>query len=288
MRQYGIVKLLGLLVVAILFAGCNREKAEAIKVAAEKFRIEAISAIEKINTLFAQSITMPVDETGEIDRIVRDLEGEADINAEKLSFIIGEAEIGRGTIEKGNQEFEKIKMGYYQFEAMFRSFPKGSYLAGEAVKKAEKHAIQLTVQMMNFAEFLKNYPVQFTGKRTLIIERINEAKKIQDQNLRKERLSIAAREIVQLREEENVARNEAILQCLKAAETGKLVAELIRDYDSLSVEELLGSIRNTMSFIAGISSNRDVTSLLERYKSVETAIREDPYWNAILSEKIIK
>jgi hypothetical protein len=286
MKRHMIINLLGLLIFIALLAGCNKEKAEAVKLAAEKLRVEAISAIEKINGLFTQSITMPAAHTDEIDRIVRDIEKE-NINAEKLSFLMNEAETGRGTAEKVNDEFEKIKQGYYQFEGMFRSLPKGSYFAGKAVKKAEKHAIQLTVQMLNFAEYLQKYPVQFTGKRTLLIERINEAKKLQDQNLRKERLSIISREILQLKGEEQKAKQEAILQCLKAAETGKLVAELIRNYNSLSIEELLGSIRNTLNFIAEISSNQDVVSLLERYKSVETAIKNDPYWNAILSGKVM-
>lgn len=286
MKRHMIINLLGLLIFIALLAGCNKEKAEAVKLAAEKLRVEAISAIEKINGLFTQSITMPAAHTDEIDRIVRDIEKE-NINAEKLSFLMNEAETGRGTAEKVNDEFEKIKQGYYQFEGMFRSLPKGSYFAGKAAKKAEKHAIQLTVQMLNFAEYLQKYPVQFTGKRTLLIERINEAKKLQDQNLRKERLSIISREILQLKGEEQKAKQEAILQCLKAAETGKLVAELIRNYNSLSIEELLGSIRNTLNFIAEISSNQDVVSLLERYKSVETAIKNDPYWNAILSGKVM-
>lgn len=286
MKRHMIINLLGLLIFIALLAGCNKEKAEAVKLAAEKLRVEAISAIEKINGLFTQSITMPAAHTDEIDRIVRDIEKE-NINAEKLSFLMNEAETGRGTAEKVNDEFEKIKQGYYQFEGMFRSLPKGSYFAGKGVKKAEKHAIQLTVQMLNFAEYLQKYPVQFTGKRTLLIERINEAKKLQDQNLRKERLSIISREILQLKGEEQKAKQEAILQCLKAAETGKLVAELIRNYNSLSIEELLGSIRNTLNFIAEISSNQDVVSLLERYKSVETAIKNDPYWNAILSGKVM-
>jgi len=286
MKRHMIINLLGLLIFIALLAGCNKEKAEAVKLAAEKLRVEAISAIEKINGLFTQSITMPAAHTDEIDRIVRDIEKE-NINAEKLSFLMNEAETGRGTAEKVNDEFEKIKQGYYQFEGMFRSLPKGSYFAGKGVKKAEKHAIQLTVQMLNFAEYLQKYPVQFTGKRTSLIERINEAKKLQDQNLRKERLSIIGREILQLKGEEQKAKQEAILQCLKAAETGKLVAELIRNYNSLSIEELLGSIRNTLNFIAEISSNQDVVSLLERYKSVETAIKNDPYWNAILSGKVM-
>ncbi|MEW6108404.1 MAG: hypothetical protein AB1632_04430 [Nitrospirota bacterium] len=274
--------------VLVLNTGCNREKAEAIKMAAEKFRIEASAAIEEINNLFLLSLSMPYEEGEEINKIALDLEREGQIDAEKLSFIMGEAGIGRATEEKVNQEFEKIKQGYYQFEVIFRSFPKGSLLAVEAVKKAEKHAINLTVQMINFADFLKKYPLQFTGRRSLIIEKITEAKLIQDQNLRREKLSLIAKSIVQLRYEEQKAKKEAILQCLKAAEAGKLVAELIRDYDSLSIEELLGSIRSTLSFIAEISSNRDAVSLLERYKSVETAIKEDPYWKAILSEKIIK
>ena len=285
-RKIQFLYLFLLIFILSLTTGCNREKAEAIKLAAEKLRVEAISAIEKINGLFAQSITMPAAQTDEIDRIVRDIEKE-DINAEKLSFLMNEAETGRGTTEKVNDEFEKIKQGYYQFEGMFRSLPKGSYFAGKAVKKAEKHAIKLTVQMLNFAEYLQEYPVQFTGKRTLLIEKINEAKKLQDRNLRKERLSIISKEILQLKGEEQKAKQEAILQCLKAAETGKLVAELIRNYNSLNIEELLGSIRNTLNFIAEISSSQDVVSLLERYKSVETTIKNDPYWNAILSEKVM-
>ena len=270
-------------------AGCNKEKAEAIKVAAETFRVEALAAIEKVNHLLTQSVTLLVDEEDAIKRIARDLEKEEKFEARELTFVLGEGDISKAAIGKVKQEFEMIGQGYYQFEEMFRSLPKGAFLAMDSVKRAEKFAIRLTVQLIQFAEHLKRNPVQYTERRILILGRIGEAKKIQDPSARAGRWMAIAKEIVDLRKDEQRANQEAIVQCLKAAETGKLIAQLIRDYSSLSAEDLLVAVRNTLSFVAGISGgHQEVVGLLERYKAIETTIREDPYWKEMLTEKIVQ
>jgi hypothetical protein len=288
-QRYYWVRFSVIFFILILSLGCNKEKAEAIKIAAEKFRVEAVAAIEKVNHLLIQSITVLVDEEDALKRIAGDLAEEEKIEAKELAFLLKEGDISEDAAKKVKQEFEMIAQGYYQFEEMFRSLPKGAFLARGAVKKSEKFAIRLTIQLIQFAEHLKHHPVQYTERRALLLKKISEAKKIGDPNARLDRLMGIAKDIVDLQKDEQKANQEAIVQCLRAAETGKIIAHLIRDYGSLSVEDLLMAVRNTLSFVAGISGgHQDVVGLLERYKAVETTIREDPYWKEILAEKIIQ
>jgi hypothetical protein len=277
-----------LISVLFLIPGCNREKAEAIKIAAEKFRVEATAAIEKINYLFTQSVSLPPEDfDARVKRIASDIEGEASLDSGKLSFIIQETDIGKKSLTKIDEELSKIANDYYQFENMFRSLPEGSFFASDAVKKAERHSINLTLQLINFANFLKNYPVQFTGQRTLILERIAEAKKMNDPGARREYLTLISKDILQLRGDEKKAQRDAVSHCLRAAEAGKLVSELIRNYDSMSVNDILITVKNSLAFISEISgNNEELFSVLENYNAIENSIRNDPYWNAILEEKI--
>ncbi|MFQ5604321.1 MAG: hypothetical protein ACE5HS_13720 [bacterium] len=283
------VRFLFLISILILNIGCNEEKAEAIKIAAEKFRTESITALDKIRALFTQSISMPIENSDdEIERIAEDLNNVQSIGANELSVLMTEDKIGNQAKDVVNEEFERMEAVYYQFEAIFRSLKEGSYFSKDAVRKAEKHAVNLTVQMINFAKFLKEYSVQFTGRRVLIVESIANAKIVEDDSLRLEYLKIIAKDILQLRSDENKARDESTLQCLKAAEAGKLVTDLIRNYDSLKVEEILISTRNALNFINEMSNgNSDLTALLNKYDSVVTKIQEDPYWNVLLDKKVV-
>jgi hypothetical protein len=287
-RKTNLLHFMVLTSVIFLILGCNREKAEAIKIAAEKFRVEATAAIEKINYLFTQSISLPPEDfDAKVKRIASDIEGEASLDSEKLSFIIEETDIGKRSLTKIDEELSKIANDYYQFENMFRSLPEGSFFASDAVKRAEKHSINLTLQLINFANFLKNYPVQFTGQRTLILERIAEAKKMNDPGARREYLTLISKDILQLSDDEKKAQLDAVSQCLRAAEAGKLVSDLIRNYDSMSVNDILITVKNSLTFISEISgNNEELFSVLENFDAIETSIRQDPYWNALLEEKI--
>ena len=287
------LSLLGLLILfsfLILSAGCTKEKAEAIKVAAEKFREEAVLAIKKVNYLFGQSLTLPSDSAdAEMKRIAGDLEKEEVINAKKISALIEERNIGTRAKGELNQEFEKIETRYYQFEGMFRSLPQGSFFAREAVKRAEKQAIHLTLDLINYTRILKNYPVQFTARRVLIQERVAEAKQMKDPDGRTGFLNLVAGDILKLRNEEEAAKQEAIIQCLKAAESGRMLSDLIRNYETMKVEDILVSVRSSLAIVADLGfGQKDLVSLLESYKAVESGIRQDPYWKEVLALEIPK
>lgn len=81
----------------------------------------------------------------------------------------------------------------------------------------------------------------------------------------------------------------AIIQCLKAAETGRQVAQMIRDYKSLTVGEVLTLSQQSLGFISEISDQSAyIDPLLKKYQAIETTIKSDPYWKNLLDEKVIQ
>ncbi len=287
-RKSGIksAAVISFIVILVFISGCSKDKAEAIKVAAGQFRAEAVSALDQIENLFKQSVSMPVESSEKrIKDIIKLLDETENITAKEIDFLLSEGRIGQEPSNIIDKEFEGLKGRYYLFEGMFRSLPAGSYFAKDAVKKSEKHAINLTLEFIKFAEKLQNWPVQFTGRRVLILEKIAQGKKIQDVNLRELNLKLSAQDILELEKDETKAKKEAVLQCLKASEAGKLVAELIRDYEKLSVGDILAMTKDTLGFVSEISGG-DLDSLMEKYKSVETTIKKDPYWSTLLDANI--
>lgn len=270
-----------------LLTGCTKEKAEALKFSAEQFMQESVSALESIKDLIRQSVSVPaLSSEEEIERIAEDIEKSEKFGAAELDFVIGEGETGQQTLSEIDKNFAELEKKYYLFASAFQSLPKGSLFSREAVKKAEKHALDLTLELINYSEFLEKYPVRFTAKRTLILDKIERDREIQDEGLRRLNLKIAAKSILELRDQETKAKEEALRQCLKAAESGKLVLGLIRDFDTLNVEDMISLTRESLSFTAEISGSSDITALLERYRFAESQIREDPYWKEVLKIKV--
>lgn len=284
-------KILILFVGLLILSGCNKEKAEAIKVAAEKFKNDAISALDKMSFLFTQNISVvKLSEEQEIETIINDLnqfENINDINASVLDHWTKEAELGKIAESAISSEFDNLKLQYYRFESIFNSLDKGSFFAKDAVKEAEKHAIKLTLQLINFSKILQENDFRFSARRVLIIERMKEAKSEENEDLQQELLKRVAREFVQLRIEENQYKDEAIRECLKSAESGRIVAELIKDYDKMKVSDILNSIKNSMNYASQITDgNKKIGDLLTKFEGIETTIKEDPYWKIVLDQQI--
>ena len=288
-RKSGIksAAVISFIVILVFISGCSKEKAEAIKVAAGQFRVEAVSALGQIENLFKQSVGMPVESSEKRIKDITELLDKATekITAKTLDGLLSEGSIGQETSNIIDKEFEGLKGRYYLFEGMFRSLPAGSFFSKDAVKKSEKHAINLTLEFIKFAEKLQNWPVQFTGRRVLILEKIAQGKKIQDVNLRELNLKLSAQDILELEKDETKAKEEAVLQCLKASEAGKLVAELIHGYEKLSVGDILAMTKDTLGFVSEINGG-NLDSLMEKYKSVETTIKNDKHWSTLLDVNI--
>ncbi len=272
----------------LILGGCTKEKAEAIKNAAEQFRISAIEALQEMRTLFRESLSMPVEsDEKRIEAIAKDLENTTPIRANELAFILKDPVIGAAAQKQGEAEFDKIAAHYNEFAAMFRSLPQGSFFGKKAVGKAERHSINLTVELINFAKYLEKNPVQFTGRRVLLLENIQKDKNVADAQTRAALLERDAKLALELQRDELQAKQKAIVACLKAAENCRAVAELIRNYDSLTTSEILSLSRDALVFAGEISGgNPDTKALLDKFDGIKTTITNDPYWSALLDKTV--
>lgn len=287
-RKYTLYAWVFVILVTGVLNGCTKEKAEAIKVTVEQFRIEAIAAINQLKNIVKQSIEMPAQDE---NKLIDDLEQENTIDYDKIKLLLAERDIGTAEADVIDEKMQELEGQYNLFASMFNSLPKGSFFAATAVERAQKHAINLTVQLINFAQQIKEnkIAVKANAKRILLVGQINQNKSIQDPVLRRQHLKNAALSLRELYEEESRIKNMAIIQCLKAAETGRQVAQMIRDYKSLTVGEVLTLSQQSLGFISEISDQSAyIDPLLKKYQAIETTIKSDPYWKNLLDEKVIQ
>lgn len=284
------VRIFVLFFAMLTLSACSKEKAEAIKIAAENFRSDAVLAIDKVNKLFDQNISVAKFSEQKIEKIVSDLEGlgssETAINSEILDEWFKEEHIGDVSNAIHKEEFNKIKKRFTAFEAMFTNLEKGHYFAKDAVKKAEKYAINLSLDLIHYSKTLESNSFRNMSERVLIIERIEEARFEENDEFQKTLRENVARDIIALEIRETQLKEDAIRQCLMAADRGKIVAELIKDYDKLNIGDILKIVKNSMNYGIDITGNKKLNDLMKKFEGVETEIKDDPYWKVLIDKQI--
>lgn len=276
-----------LLAAGFLLTGCSKEKATALKTAAEQANAYAVSALASTRSLMSQSAAQPGQSREEKVREAAKLleEYQDEFTPKALATATADLVVNAGVPDQLDGFYEPLRHKSQLFSAMFRSLPEGNYFAAKAVKRAEAHAIQLAAEYMHFAQSLRTAgaAIHFTGRRAAIVSDLNRARKLTDADARHALIERAAADFYALRDDEQKARDTAITQCLQAAEAFKACAELIRDFDKISVSDALHITRDLLATATDISGNRaDLTQLLDRYQSTENTLRNDAYWKPLL------
>lgn len=269
----------------LLLQGCTKEKAEALKAAAELFRSQATEALDQVRTVLRGNVQMPPIETS---KIAADLE-QPDFSSDDLAFLLSEGQVEDSESKSLDQRIDKIETHYQAFVAMFQSLDKGSYLAGNAVEKAQKHAVNLTVQMVTLARMLDQgtIPVKLNARRILLIEKIQQHNRIPDATIKKSHLEGAAKEILALRREEAAVKDRAISRCVQAAKTGEAVLRMIKDYKRLKVQDILDQFKKSAAFVSEVTGNKlNAGALIEKATLIEDSMRSDPYWGTLLDVEV--
>jgi hypothetical protein len=284
-----ILRISVVFVFLILLSSCTKEKAEALQLAAEQFRVDAVSAIDQINYLFLQdiSIAQPSDEEQK-ETVVQILQKKDKkyLTNDVLNKIAKRADRGKSAATVTNAQLDTLKAQYYQFENMFSSLVKGSYFAKDAVNKAEKHAVNLTLQLINFARILQNGDFTFSASRAAILTKMHKAVDEPNEALQQEYFNNLATEFIQLLKDEKAAKENAIRQCYKAAESGNITLELIRNYDNLTVADIMNTIKGSLKFAAEITNgNQSIVDLTTKFDGVEKMIKENPDYQDLLSKQ---
>ena len=274
----------------VVLSSCTKEKAEAIQVAAEQFRVDAISAIDQMNYLFLQEISIVQNTEEKQLKLVNEIfqDTSAKLDAALLDDIAKLSDPGRNAKAKTNTQFESLKMQYYEFEKMFTSLDKGSYFAKDAVNKAEPHAVNLTLQLINYAKILQKNDYIFSANRVIILVKIEAAQKDTNKALREEHLKNIAVEFIQLLKDEKAAKENAIRQCYRAAENGRIVLDLIKNYDNMSLGDILNIIKGSINFAMEITDgNQNIADLKTKFEGVEQMIINDSEYAGKIDKNIL-
>lgn len=272
--------------------GCTKEKAEAVKTAAEQFRLEANAAVSLAGDLIKKSVDMPTLTTDEeLNEIVDDFNAKPNRNTVDVrKFIDGVLQEGsenRVVNQAIDAEYRKLTDENDIFASMFRSLPRGHLFAKDAVAKAERHAIRLTTRFVVMASMIQKNPLagMNAADRTLLIVKLHGAQSIQDPVKKNQTLLLIGKDIILLRDKERKAKEAAIVQCYKAAESGKTITELIHNYGNFSVGDMLDMIKDSLAILNSITggANADIKALQSRYESfVKNKIQTDPVWSDAL------
>lgn len=266
-------------------AGCTKEKADAIKNAAEQFRVESKAALTQLSNLAKQHAELPaMTNEEEVNRLADTF---ATVPPEKVTeFVNSRIEVKRdfdALSAAADEDLRKMQDVYDLFANMYRSLSKGHFFAGSAVKQSKIYAIKLTMQMVHFAGDIRDHPYQFNARHVLLVEKYKNAQKMTDPQQKKAAVILASQELVQLRDLETKANQDAIAQCLKAAESGKVIIDLIDRYNTLTVADVLDLTRNALAIVNDISGgDPQIKAMIGRYDNfVKNKIATDPLWKAV-------
>lgn len=256
--------------------------------AAKMFGLEAIAALDRINYLNTQSNSAYSMEEMQRDLIALQLQTITDpgqITPGLLNTLARGVEAAPIPPNPMTLQIEALQQQYVAFSTTFNALYQGNYFAANAVKKTQAHAIRLTLQLIELAELIEKTPYQFTGERSDLLLKIYDIKTdttTTDHDKSKTMQSIAG-EILQLAKQEKDAKGEAVRQCLKAAERGRLVADLARNYKRMSLGEMLNSVEGPMSYTLQFLGEQPVGHVMHEYINIRATIQEDPYWSALIS-----
>ena len=287
-----VIATLLILLMSLPNSACTKEKAEALKSAAELFRDQAVPALTMTGDLIEQSFSLPVDsKDDELKKIVNDFNGDLKRNAGQMEKFVSEilktgteADVGKRMVR---EDMRKLAEEYELFASMFRSLSRGYFFAKDAVAKAEKHSIRLTTRMVKMAGALQNNPMPLMPRRVIVIQKLLAAQVLTDQTARNEAVLLAGQDVIQLRDDERKAKAAAIVQCLKAAEAGKTVTELIHSYAKLTVGDILDLTRDSLALLNSITggTNAEIKGMQTRLEAfIKNKLNNDPLWKDALKD----
>ncbi|PYT00973.1 MAG: hypothetical protein DMF63_04730 [Acidobacteria bacterium] len=273
--------------------GCTKEKAEAVKAAAQNFQVEADKALQRTSLLVKASITTtPQAKEAELRTLVIEIE-QKERNPQKLRLTLdGVMDRYKTTRSAGRTidgEFGKMMNEYAIFADMFENLPRGHLFSKHSVAAAERHGVRLTLRFVKMAEDIDIRPVKFEAQRNQLAVDLVGAKALTDVTQRTQAIQIVAQKALDLRAAERTANEEAILQCLKAAEAGKTATELISNYSRMSVADMVNAVSESLGALNQITGgdNVQIKTLLGKYNSfVDSKIKTDPLWKSVWDTEV--
>jgi len=272
----------GLLLALLLLGGCTKEKALALKAAAEAFRDRAVTAIENYETLMVNGALGPQQpEAQEFQDLLAGLKGlgvggvvkQADVQSALAATDVREREL-----EFVRTQLADLRAAYVAFAASLARLPEGSLLAGDAVACTTGLGVRLTQRMAVLAEASQAAPVRYQYRFGKAVGELNRSLKANNDDA----VQRAVVELIETRKAERRDNAAATSMFADAVEAGTRAVALSRSYGELSVEDLLSGLNHILEIRAS-TFGTDSTKAMERLTTYRKQLEDDPALKPILS-----
>ena len=278
----------------LLSVGCTPEKAKALRLAAVQFKLEALAAIDSLETLMREEIEPPprtdfaVSE--EFVKNIMSLDSSTEVTAEVIESALDPYEVNPGPeYEIRKKAFlGRMRNEYIAFAGIFDDLERGSLLAVDAVAASAPHVKNLTIQMAALAQSISEHPPKLLQYRSAIIDEIENVRV--DGTLPAEQMRLRMIELkdkwIGVKVKESELQRSAVESCLKAAILGMEVRRLIDAYAKLSLDDLNFVISKLLEE-AGSVSGRNLEELKAKSKEIFAKLENDPIWSDV-SDSVLR
>jgi len=271
-----------LLLALVLLGGCTKEKALALKAAAEVFRDKAVGAIDNYEALMVEGALGPQQpESQQFQQVLSDLKGAA-AGGKVTSKVATEALNGIDARERQTEfvrtNLADVRQAYVAYAASLARLPEGSFLAGDAVACAAGLGVRLTQRLAIFAEAAYQTPVRYQYRFGKAVADLNRALAAKNED----EVQRAVSELIEIRKAEKRDNALAITLFADAIGAGVRTVSLAHSYSDLSVADLLSGLNQILELRAS-TFGVDSTKAMERLSAYRTQMEEDPALKPILS-----
>lgn len=281
------VQWLGLTVLLLLATGCTEEKALGLRSVAVQYRDHAVRALNLVANGVRSATAMPA-RTAE-DLVAKLKVQTRPLDAATLEFLLtSDAALARATGE-ATKPLEVLRGNVTALAAIFENLPQGSYLSKDEVARTLPLILRLNQSLLNLAQQIDAGTIRMTDnvRRIEVIEAANVAIAMPAGDKRDTALRRTADALLDLTEREHQMQQEAAVALLQAAEIGNELIRLARDYEQISIKDLLSGLNDALQLAGQISpESKSIKQALSRLQATTKALEEDPVLKPLLAQPV--
>jgi hypothetical protein len=266
----------------VLLTGCTKDKALALKAAAEAYRDSAVTAIQDYEILMVNGLHGPQRPEAELYQEVLNQLKATGIPAGKVSpdqvkTAIQSMDARERDLADLQARLADLRGAYVAYAGSLARLPEGSFLAGEAVTCSAALGVRLTQRLMHFADVASKNPVRYQYRFNKALAELNAAlSKKDDQAIER-----AVNELVETRKAERRDNAAAAAKFIAAVDAGVRTVGLANAYSNLSLTDMLVGLNQILE-IQGLIVGAEQTQALERLASARARLEQDPLIKPIL------
>ena len=269
-----------MLAIAGSLAGCTQERAMALKAAAERFAVQAASAIDATIDLHLRAAYGP--QLSDDVMLAKAREDVFTVQSKDPSQLDKAVDVAFRWVNE-REEFrrnsfgqaDQLKQAYNEFALAFRRLPEGSLFAARDVACAAGLGARLVRYMADSARTLQTAPVPYAKELAVSTTQVTSvaATAVRDRNSLT--LDAPLRSHLVVLREQGRANAEVVAKLTDAAESGIAVLDMIEKYNDVSAADLASAVRQVLVIresTFGLSS----AAQLERLDKVVARINAKP------------